>query len=241
MADTPHTKSSQFRHSFLADLSHEVRRPLNAIIGYSELLADEAFGPLTPQQHEVVDDILAAGKHLLRLANDVLDISKVRLGKMSIELEILSVVAVVEQAIDMAAGISPHKGMILQHEVPEGLAVRADERRMLQVLCNLLGNAIRYSPAGASVRVTAEPDQEFVKISVIDTGYGIAEDEHEKVFEDFVAMDRGGVSKSSGLGLSVCRRLVEMMGGEIVVTSEPGKGSTFSFTLPKAAAPTSSE
>ena len=239
----PHTipskNSAAFRNSFLADLSHEVRRPLNAIIGYSELLVDEAFGPLSPQQQEVVNDILGAGRHLLRLANDVLDISKARLGKLSLELETLSVAAVVKQAVDMSAGTNPQKKMLLEYDVPADLAVRADECRVVQVLCNLLGNAIRYSPAGKRVLVTAAAEGSHVRISVIDEGYGMSQADQERVFEDFVAMGRGDDNGGTGLGLAVCQRLVLMMGGEIAVTSEEGKGSTFSFTLRRAEAPTS--
>lgn len=230
----PAKSPAEFRSSFLADLSHEVRSPLNAIIGFSELLADDTFGPLSTEQRDVVEDILAAGKHLLQLANDVLDISKIRVGKMTLDVDTLSVAALVEQALGLAAGIDPQKGMVLLQEVPEQLAVRADERRTLQVLCNLLSNAIRYTPAGGTIRVTAQAEEGLVRISVADTGHGICEANHARIFEEFVSMDRGGQSGGAGLGLSVSRRLVELMGGEIGVTSKVGAGSTFSFTLPRA-------
>lgn len=233
----PEDDAAASRSSFIADLSHEVRSPLNAIIGFSELLADGTFGSLSDPQQEVVEDILTAGKHLLQLVNDALDISKLSAGRMNLEPEILSVAALTEQALGLAAGIDPQKGIVLGHEVPGELAVQADERRALQVLVNLLCNAIRYSPAGGSVRVSAQAEGNLVRVSVADTGYGIGEGDQQRIFNDFVSMDRGDESGGTGLGLSVSRRLVELMGGTIGVTSRPGQGSTFSFTLPRAVAP----
>lgn len=235
---TPEDNGQQRHFRFLADLSHEVRSPLNAIIGFSQLLNDDAFGPLTDDQRAVVDDILCAGQHLLRLINDVLDISRISASRLELQPEVLSVAAVVEQALTVARGLALERQVELRQEVSVDLAIWADERRVTQVLYNLLANAIKFSPAGATVLVKAEPvDDEAVRTSVIDHGCGVKPEDQQRIFEDFVAIpapDEDG--PSAGLGLSVSRRLVEFMGGEIGVVS--GGGTTnFTFTLPRDARP----
>jgi signal transduction histidine kinase len=182
----------------------------------------------------VAQDILGAGRHLQQLVSDALDVSRLRLGKMELSLDIVSVVAVVEQAVAMTAAVAAEKNIRFSHTVPLELAVIADERRLTQVLYNLLQNAVRFSPEGARVSVSAERDSDSVRLSVADTGHGIPPEEQERIFEPFAAMDREGQSCGSGLGLSVSRGLVELMGGTLDLASTPGAGSTFSFTLPAA-------
>ncbi|MEI6500519.1 MAG: HAMP domain-containing sensor histidine kinase [Armatimonadota bacterium] len=241
MSPSRASQSESASSRFLADLSHEVRSPLNAIVGFSELLSEETFGPLNAQQVEVIRDILQAGRHLQRLVDDVLDLSKIRLGRMELQWERLCVASVVEQALSMARAVAPEKGMALSSEVPAALAVWADERRVVQILCNLLTNALRYSPDASTVHVAAASAGDFTQISVRDTGCGIALEDQARIFEEFVSLPCGAQESGTGLGLSVTRRLVELMGGQISVVSAPGVGSTFSFTLPAAAPPVADE
>ncbi|MEN6547498.1 MAG: HAMP domain-containing sensor histidine kinase [Armatimonadia bacterium] len=227
----PEAENRHFR--FLADLSHEVRSPLNAIIGFSELLTDGVFGDLTDEQRAVVNDILAAGNHMLRLISDVLDISKIHADKLDLQPEVLCVASVTEQALTVVRAPSREKSITLTNEISTDLAVWADERRVTQILCNILSNAIRCSPAGSEVLVTAQTEGEYVRLSVQDHGCGIAPEDHERIFEDFVALPIPDESTGTGLGLSVSKRLVELMCGTIGVESEKGHGATFSFTLPR--------
>jgi signal transduction histidine kinase len=231
----PEQHSAPDLSCFLADLSHEVRSPLNAIIGLSELLSDETFGPLNEQQRGAVDDIQTAGQHLLRLVTDVLDLSKIRLGKMELQLELICVASAVEQALCMARAVAPDKGVLLSHDVPFDLAVWADERRVVQVLCNLLSNAIRYSRDGATVHVAADGDSVVTCVAVSDTGCGVAREDQERIFDAFVSLPCGGQEPGTGLGLSVTRRLVQLMGGQVSVDSTPTVGSTFTVCLPAVA------
>jgi len=229
-ANSPHGESH-----FLADLSHEVRGPLHAIIGFSELLGDGTYGPLNERQTEAVRDIQVAGQHLQRLVDDVLDLSRIRLGKLELQLELLCVTSVVEQALSMARAFAPEKGIVLSPDVPAALAVWADERRVVQIVCNLLSNAIRHSPDGSSVHVVAARAGDFTQIAVRDTGCGIAPEDQERIFEEFVSLRGEAQASGTGLGLSVTRRLVQLMGGQMSVVSAPGAGSTFFFTLPATA------
>ncbi len=229
--------SAASRARFLADLSHEVRSPLHAIIGFSELLADEAFGRLSPEQQAVVQDIHGAAEHLLRLMNDVLDLSRLQMAKLDLQIEVLSLAAVAEQAVHLARGLSPEKHLVLTADVDPALAVRADERRVLQVLHNLLANGIRYSPPGGTVTITARPEETVVWVLVRDQGPGIAPDDQERIFEPFVALEVSGIEPGAGLGLSVCQNLLHAMGGDIRVDSAPGQGATFMFSLPRAERP----
>lgn len=227
----PEAENRHFR--FLADLSHEVRSPLNAIIGFSELLTDGVFGDLTDEQQAVVGDILAAGNHLLRLISDVLDISKIHADKLDLQLDVLPLAAMADQALTVARAQAHEKSITLTNEISTELAVWADERRLTQVLCNILSNAIRCSPDGSEVLVTAQTDGDYVRLSVQDHGCGIAPEDHERIFDDFVALPTPDGSTGTGLGLSVSKRLVELMSGTISVESDKGKGATFSFTLPR--------
>jgi len=231
----PEAENRHFR--FLADLSHEVRSPLNAIIGFSELLTDGVFGDLTDEQQAVVRDILAAGNHLLRLISDVLDISKIHADKLDLQLEVLPVAAVAEQALTVARAQAHEKNLTLRNEIPTEFAVWADERRLTQILCNILSNAVRCSPETSEVLLTAQTEGDYVRLSVQDHGCGIAPEDHERIFDDFVALPTPGESTGTGLGLAVSKRLVELMGGTISVNSEKGQGATFSFTLPRRERP----
>jgi len=216
----------------LAHMSHEIRSPLNAILGFTDLLGDERFGRLSEEQRKLVGEIGKAANYLLQLIGDVLDIARVDAGKINIQPERLSVSTVVQQSLTMAKGMARDKMIKLSAEVePEALAVWADERRLKQILYNLLSNAIKFSGEGTRVQVRAWEDGERARISVTDQGIGIAPEDQERIFEEFVTLDRPGSPGGTGLGLAVTRRLVEIMGGRITVDSQPGQGATFSFTL----------
>lgn len=232
----PDSEPSPTSH-FLAEVSHEVRSPLHAIIGFSELLADEAFGELNAEQRVVVGDIRCAAGHLLRVITDVLDISRATTDKLDLQLEVLSLAAVVDQALHMARGLAHEKGVTLEADVAPDLAVRADERRVLQVLHNLLANAIRCSPPQGEVRITAEPEEALVWTVVMDHGCGIDTADQERIFDAFVAVKHDDQEPGVGLGLNVCRNLLKAMGGTIQVDSTPGQGSSFRFSLPRAEPP----
>jgi signal transduction histidine kinase len=228
----PQHAASDFHSKF----GHEVRSPLNAIIGFSEMLHEGLFGPLTDPQREVAHDILDAGRHLKQLVADAMDLHKIHAGTMPLACEALSLAQIVQQALSMTAAMASERETLL-HTVALDFAVTADERRLTQVLCNLLDNAVRYSPSGATVQVTAERQDGLVRVDVTDTGHGIPPDEQESVFEPFVAIDREGQSSGTGLGLAVCRGLIVLMGGRIDLISTPGAGSRLSFTLPAAETP----
>jgi len=225
------------RSRFLADLSHEVRSPLHAIIGFSELLTDEVFGKLNAEQQSVVGDIHCAAEHLLRMINDILDISRLEMAKLDLETETLSLAAIVDQAVQIARGLAHEKEVTLEAHVDPGLAVQADERRVLQILNNLLANAIRYSPPRTVVQITAWRDGAYVWTAVRDDGPGIGLADQSRIFGAFVALKNGDIEPGAGLGLSVCKNLLRAMGGEIEVESTPGDGATFRFSLPAAERP----
>lgn len=222
---------------FLADLSHEVRSPLNAITGFSELLGEGAFGPLTPEQYEVVRDILAAGRHLSKLLKDVFDISRMQMGRVKLHPEVLCVQAAVGQALILVGAALPGRKACVSHDLPLKLAVYADERRLVQVLANLLSNAVVHNPPGTAIGVQAVVEGEFIRFCVSDDGNGIGAEDQERIFEDFVTIDHGEGYQGTGLGLSVTRRLIEHMGGCLWLQSAPGQGAAFFFTLPVATAP----
>jgi signal transduction histidine kinase len=201
------------------------------------MLHDDVFGPLTDEQRQVAQDILEAGRHLQQLVNDTIDLHKIHARIMPLSLETLSVAQIAQQSMLALAPLASTRQCHVFDMVPPELAVTADERRLTQVICNLLQNAIHFSPEGASVQVTAERCGDFVRLAVIDNGHGIPPEEHERVFAPFVALDRESQPGGTGLGLPLSLGLVTMMGGALDLVSSPGAGSTFSFTLPAAVPP----
>ena len=227
------------KSDFLANMSHELRTPLNAVIGFSEVLQDQYFGKLNEKQAEYVSDILESGKHLLSLINDILDLSKVEAGKMELELSQVKLDELVESSLTFVKEKALKEGINLNLQIPDearGLEITADERKLKQVLFNLLSNATKFTPNGGSITVEVKQEPEDVIIGVSDTGVGIAPKDQEKIFDEFYQV-KGGVkdkTPGTGLGLSLSKRLVEMHNGWIWVESEgEGKGSRFSVQLPK--------
>jgi signal transduction histidine kinase len=230
--------ASRHKSEFLASMSHELRTPLNAIIGFSEVLKERMFGELNPKQAEYLDDILASGRHLLSLINDILDLSKVEAGKMELELTRFSLPATLENALTLVRERATRHSVALRLEVDEPVPeVVADERKVRQVVLNLLSNAVKFTPEGGEVSVRAARVDGALEVTVSDTGIGIAPEDLAAVFDEFrqVGGDDARKREGTGLGLALARKFVELHGGRIAVTSAVGKGSSFSFTLPDRA------
>jgi signal transduction histidine kinase/HAMP domain-containing protein len=226
--------ASQHKSEFLANMSHELRTPLNAIIGFSEVLTDRMFGELNEKQEEYLKDIYSSGTHLLSLINDILDLSKIEAGRMELELTDFHLPTALDNALTLVRERAGRRNITLQMSVDERLGeVRADERKIRQVVLNLLSNAIKFTPEGGRIEVGALPKDGFVEVSVTDTGVGIAPEHQEAVFEEFRQVGTADKkAEGTGLGLTLCRKFVELHGGRIWVKSELGQGSTFTFTIP---------
>ena len=226
--------ASQHKSEFLANMSHELRTPLNAIIGFSEVLTDRMFGELNEKQEEYLKDIYASGNHLLSLINDILDLSKIEAGRMELELTDFDLPTALDNALTLVRERAGRRSIALQSAVDPRLGqVRADERKVRQVVLNLLSNAIKFTPEGGRIDVGAVPKDGFVEVSVSDTGVGIAPEDQEAVFEEFRQVGTAErKAEGTGLGLTLCRKFIELHGGRIWVQSQVGVGSTFTFTIP---------
>jgi signal transduction histidine kinase len=217
--------ANRHKSEFLANMSHELRTPLNAIIGFSDVLLTRMFGELDAKQEEYL--------------NDILDLSKVEAGRMDLEPSEFSLTEAVRNSVTMVRERAANHGIAISYDVsPEAGEVEADERKVKQVLFNLLSNAVKFTPDGGQVSVKAWREGEDVWVAVADTGVGIAAGDLELIFEEFrqVGDSAGRTHEGTGLGLTLTKKLVELHGGRISVESEPGKGSTFMFTLPARAA-----
>jgi PAS domain S-box-containing protein len=223
---------SRFKDQFLSTMSHELRTPLNAILGFSELLADERHGLLNDRQRRYVDNVHNGGQHLLRLINDILDLSKIEAGRLELSPQALHLEALfleVQQALEPLAA---QKSQRLSVRADPGLVVRADPVRLEQILMNLAGNAIKFTPAGGSVDLEGRQGADKVEISVRDTGSGIPVEEQKRIFEAFYRLRNAGQhTEGTGLGLAITQRLVELHGDTLRVESSPGQGSRFYFRL----------
>jgi signal transduction histidine kinase len=226
--------ASQHKSEFLANMSHELRTPLNAIIGFSEVLTDRMFGELNEKQEEYLKDIYASGTHLLSLINDILDLSKIEAGRMELELTEFDLPTAIENALMLVRERAGRRSIALHTNIDDRLGrIQADERKVRQVVLNLLSNAIKFTPEGGRIEVAAVSKDGSVEISVSDTGVGIAREDQEKVFEEFRQVGTAAKKiEGTGLGLTLCRKFVELHGGRIWVKSEEGVGSTFTFTIP---------
>jgi len=226
--------ASQHKSEFLANMSHELRTPLNAIIGFSEVLSERMFGDLNEKQDEYLKDIYASGQHLLSLINDILDLSKIEAGRMELELADFSLPAAIDNALILVRERANRRGITLGRAIDDRVGtVRGDERKVKQVLLNLLSNALKFTPEGGRIDVRATMNDGMAEISVADTGVGIAPEDQEAIFEEFRQVGTADKKvEGTGLGLALSRKFIELHGGRIWVQSEPGKGSTFSFTLP---------
>jgi signal transduction histidine kinase len=226
--------ASKHKSEFLANMSHELRTPLNAIIGFSQVLRERISGEINAKQEEYLDDILTSANHLLALINDVLDLSKVEAGQVELQVAPFSLQDALERGVSMVRERATKDGVQVTLRANGGLdVVTGDERRIRQVIFNLLSNAVKFTPAGGLVDLTATQANGEVRVSVADTGPGIAAEDLDRIFDEFQQTEAGARQhEGTGLGLALSKRFVEMHGGRIWCDSEIGKGSTFVFTLP---------
>ena len=226
--------ASQHKSQFLANMSHELRTPLNAILGYTELILDSIYGDVPERMRSVLERVQSNGKHLLGLINDVLDLSKIEAGQLKLSLEDYSIRDVVHSVFTVVEPLAEEKHLALKVELPDDLPVaHGDERRLTQVLLNLVGNAIKFTDSGEVVIKAAASNGHYT-LSVQDTGPGISPSDQVKIFEEFQQADSSSTKTKggTGLGLSIAKRIVELHGGRIWVSSEPGSGSTFFIDVP---------
>jgi signal transduction histidine kinase len=226
--------ASTHKSQFLANMSHELRTPLNAILGYTELILDNLYGETPEKMRSVLERVQINGKHLLGLINDVLDLSKIEAGQLVLALGDYSIKEMVQGVYSAVEPLASTKKLGFRIEVPPDLPrARGDDRRLTQVLLNLVGNAIKFTDSG-EVAINACAANGAYTIAVRDTGPGISEADQVKIFHEFQQADNSQTKTKggTGLGLSIAKRIVEMHGGRLWVESSPGKGSTFSFTVP---------
>ncbi len=240
--------ASKAKSDFLSSMSHELRTPLNAIVGFAEVLQEQYFGPLNEKQMSYIKDIAESGSHLASLINDILDLSKVEAGKMTLELSSFYLRDLLENSTVMIKEKCHKHAIALETSIPKDLEeteLMADERKLKQIMYNLLSNASKFTPEGGTISISALWHQSdagesvkfgpSVEIAVKDTGIGISKENQRKVFDDFYQVQGGLIAKTpgTGLGLSLTRRFVELHGGSLWVESDgEGKGSTFKFIIP---------
>jgi signal transduction histidine kinase len=227
-------QASRAKSEFLANMSHELRTPLNAILGFTEMLLDGLYGDVPTELKEPLADIQTNGQHLLRLINDVLDLSKIEAGRMELSLGDYAVADVVASVRASLRSLANEKGLELVTEVaPDVSDAYGDSKRITQCLLNLVGNALKFTRQGRVV-VAVNRDSERLRFRVSDTGIGIPADQLDAIFAEFRQVDTTTTRDfgGTGLGLSITKKFVELHGGRIWVESEPGKGSTFYFTVP---------
>jgi signal transduction histidine kinase len=226
--------ASKHKSQFLANMSHELRTPLNAILGYTELILDSIYGEAPEKMRSVLERVQANGRHLLGLINDVLDLSKIEAGQLTLSLSEYSIAELVPNVYVAVEPLASQKNLTLTTDVPKGLPIGyGDERRLAQVLLNLVGNAIKFTETG-EVAITASQTNGSFNVAVRDSGPGIDPANQAKIFEEFQQVDNTSTRQKggSGLGLAISKRIIEMHGGRIIVDSALGKGATFTIKLP---------
>lgn len=229
--------ANKAKSEFLANISHELRTPLNAIIGFSDIMTQEMFGPVgTDRYSDYCKDIYSSGTYLLNVINDILDMSKIEAGRMTIETETVNASESAEDASRIVTGAATEKNITVTTDVVENVSVHADKRALKQILLNLLANAVKFTPDNGTVTLKARPRGDKLHFEVIDTGIGISERDIERLAQPFVQVENQFTKthQGSGLGLAIARSLVELHGGALVIKSEVKKGTTVSFTLPLA-------
>jgi signal transduction histidine kinase len=226
--------ASRHKSQFLANMSHELRTPLNAVLGYTELILDSIYGEVPEKARTTLERIQSNGRHLLGLINDVLDLSKIEAGQLTLSLTDYSIKNLVHNVYGAVESLATSKNLALKVELPKDLPpAHGDERRLSQVLLNLVGNAIKFTDSGEVAIRTSIASGSFT-VAVHDTGPGIAEQDQGKIFEEFQQADSSITKQKggTGLGLAIAKRIIEMHGGRLWVESELGHGSTFAFTVP---------
>lgn len=242
-------RANKMKSEFLANMSHELRTPLNAIIGFAEVLRDKICGDLNEEQMEFVKDVHSSGQHLLQMINDILDLSKIEAGKMTLQYEVFSVPEAIEDVYNILKGLANKKNLQLKTSIQSNVgAIEADRVKFKQILYNLLSNAIKFTPQNGGITIDASIVNDQLQISVSDTGIGMKPEDQNKVFREFWQADSSFARKyeGTGLGLALSKKIIELHNGNIWFTSEYGRGSTFYFSLPlkasyKAPVPKESE
>ncbi len=233
-------RASRAKSEFLSTMSHELRTPLNAVLGFADVLLDGAYGALSGAQGAAVTDIRDAGRQLLTLVNDILDLAKIEAGRLDVQIGPVGAADALGDAFGLLESTAERKGVRFERQAPEApLVCAADRDRLRQVLVNLVSNAIKFTPPGGSIVLRASAGQGRARFEVVDTGVGISADDQARLFQPFAQAESGRAQRhaGTGLGLSICKHLVALMGGEIGLASAPGSGSTFFFTLPLASGP----
>jgi len=227
-------ESDRLKSVFLATMSHELRTPLNSIIGFTGIILDGISGPINDDQKKQLNMVKKSSKHLLSIIQDILVISNIESGQLTININRFEMRKAIEVVVQSVKPLADEKGLSLHMEIDTGAVdVESDQRRVEQVIINLLGNAIKFTEKG-EVKIECHVAEGKVITRIIDTGIGIKPEHMERLFKPFIQLDDGLSRRfeGTGLGLSICKRLVELLGGKISAESEFGKGSVFTFTLP---------
>lgn len=229
-------ETTKLKSEFLASMSHEFRTPLNAIIGFSEMLLSENFGELNEKQKKFMDNVALSGKHLLRLVNDILDLSKIESGNLELNYEVFNVSFAIFETVSILKSMAIKKNISIETKLEENIIINADIRRFKQIMYNLLSNAIKFTEDNGKILINLIFVENNLKIEVNDTGIGISSENRDKVFQEFRQIDSSYARKQdgTGLGLTLTKKLVNMHNGNIDFESKEGKGSKFWFTLPDA-------
>ena len=226
-------RTSKFKDQFLSTMSHELRTPLNAVLGFSDLLADPRYGALNDRQQRYVGHIHSGGEHLLKLINDILDLSKIEAGKMELTREDVNITGAFAEVISSLYPLATKKSHVLLQQADSEWHVRADSMRFKQILVNLVGNAIKFSPDRGRIELAARKVGDQIRIEVRDEGPGIPPEEQKRLFEAFYRLSQPGAAvEGTGLGLAITAKLVEMHGSKLEIESECSRGSCFYFLLP---------
>jgi len=229
-------RASKFKDQFLSTMSHELRTPLNAVLGFSDLLADERYGSLNDRQKRYVNNIHTGGQHLLKLISDILDLSKIEAGRMDLAIQEVSIESAFSDVLTTLKPLAEKKSQTLVQNSEARLTVRADVTRLTQMLTNLAGNAIKFTPVSGRIELAAYETNGQVRVEVRDTGPGIPPDEQSRIFQAFYRLRQSGTAiEGTGLGLAITQRLAELHGGTLGLESQPGQGSCFYFLLPVGA------
>jgi DNA-binding response OmpR family regulator/anti-sigma regulatory factor (Ser/Thr protein kinase) len=226
-------RANKFKDQFLSTMSHELRTPLNAVLGFSDLLADERYGSLNERQKRYVSNIHSGGQHLLKLISDILDLSKIEAGRMDLAIQDVPIESAFSEVVSTLRPLAERKSQTLSQNIQVPVTVRADITRLRQMLMNLAGNAIKFTPDGGRIELEARQANGQIRIEVRDTGPGIPPSEQERIFQAFYRLRHSGEGiEGTGLGLAITQRLAELHGSKLSLHSQTGRGSCFYFSLP---------